>query len=101
MANVTMTYEAMSNASAQVKTHKENFDSMISSLTTIVSSLNGQWEGVAKTEFENAFQNLKPTLQKFSELLGRYSAELDKEVATVMEQQSSSAQRIGGNLTLE
>lgn len=101
MANVTMTYEAMSNASAQVKTHKENFDSMISGMTTIVSSLNGQWEGVAKTEFENAFQNLKPTLQKFSELLGRYGTELDKEVAGMMEKESGSAQRISSNLTLD
>ena len=74
---------------------------MISGMTTIVSSLNGQWEGVAKTEFENAFQNLKPTLQKFSELLGRYSSELDKEVAGMMEKESGSAQRISSNLTLD
>jgi WXG100 family type VII secretion target len=101
MANVTMTYEAMKNASSQIKTHKTNFDDMISGMTTIVNSLNGQWEGVAKEEFESAFQSLKPTLQKFSQLLERYYEELDREVADMMEKEGGSARRIGRNLSLD
>lgn len=101
MPNVTMTYEAMSSASSQVKTHKQNFDSMITGMSSIVSSLSGQWEGVAKTEFENQFAVLKPTLQKFAELMGRYSTELEKEVADMMEKESGSAQRISSNLAID
>lgn len=101
MADVTMTYEAMRSAADQVKLHKENFDSMISGMTAILSGLNGQWEGVAKTEFETAFQNLKPTLQKFSELLGRYGTELNQEVSGMTEKEQGSAHRISSNLSLD
>lgn len=101
MADVTMTYEAMRSAADQVKLHKENFDDMISGMTSIISSLNGQWEGVAKTEFETAFHNLKPTLQRFSELLGRYHTELNQEVSGMSEKEQSSARRISSNLSLD
>ncbi len=101
MPNVTMNYEAISSASAQVKAYKQNFDSMITGMSAILSGLNGQWEGAAKEEFENQFAVLKPTLQKFAELMGRYSDELDKEVADMMEKESGSAQRISHQLTLD
>lgn len=101
MADLLMNYEAMKEASGKVKTHKENFDEMISGMTTIIESLNGQFEGVAKTEFENAFYTLKPNLTKLATLLGQYSVELDQAVVDASQQQQASAQRIGTNLSLD
>lgn len=99
--NYSISYEALQNAASQVRLHKQNFDEMISGMTTIVDGLSGQWEGVAKTEFENAFRTLKPTLQKFSELMQRYSEELDKEVAETQQSQTGRRQSISSNLTLD
>ena len=101
MNDYGISYEALQNAANQVRQHKDNFDTMISGMTTIVDGLSGQWEGVAKTEFENAFRTLKPTLQKFSALMQRYSEELDKEVAETQQSQSGRRQSVQRNLTLD
>ena len=97
----SISYEALQHAATQVRQHKQNFDTMISGMTTIVDGLSGQWEGVAKTEFENAFQTLKPTLKKFSELMKRYGDELDKEVAETQQSQSGRRQTVNRNLSLD
>lgn len=101
MPDVTMTYDAMSTASGQVKTHKENFDTMLTGLISLVSDLEGKWEGVAKDEFQDAFDKIKPTLEKFADLLERYNTELETEVASMMKKDSSGGQRIGANLAIE
>lgn len=94
MADSVVTYEALTSAASSVMQHKQNFDEMIQGMTGIVSSLDGQWQGVAKTEFETAFAELKPTLVKFSALLGRYSEELNKHVARTQETEGQGVSSI-------
>ena len=101
MHDVAMTYEAMSNASNQVKAHKESFDKMLSELNSLVSDLEGKWEGAAKKEFQEAFDKLKPTLEKFAELLKQYDTELKTEVTSMQQKDSSGSQRIGANLAID
>lgn len=99
MADSVVTYEALTSAASSVTQHKQNFDEMIRGMTGIVSSLEGVWQGVAKTEFETAFEQLKPTLIKFSELLGRYSEELNKHVVRTQETESAGTQSINQSLS--
>lgn len=99
MADSVVTYEALTGAASSVAQHKQNFDEMIQGMTGIVSSLEGVWQGVAKTEFETAFEQLKPTLMKFSGLLGRYSEELNKHVVRTQETESAGTQSINQSLS--
>lgn len=92
-------YEALASAASSVTKHKQNFDEMIQGMTGIVSSLDGVWQGVAKTEFETAFEQLKPTLTKFSDLLGRYAEELNKHVTRTQETESAGTQSINQSLS--
>lgn len=99
MADSVVTYEALSTAATNVAHHKQNFDDMIKGMDGIVSSLEGEWKGQAKAEFENEFAKLKPTLEKFSELLGRYSDELNKHVNRTIENEAAGKQSINQSLS--
>ena len=98
MADSHMNYEALEQAETKVKQHKENFDSMISDLTQNLSSLTGQWDGAAKQAFDEQFAALKPQLEKFAELLGRYGLELKAEVKSEQERQAQRKTDIQNNL---
>lgn len=101
MQDVAMTYEAIRGASDRVKAHKERFDTVLAGLNGLVSELDGNWEGVAKDEFREAYDHLKPTLETFAALLERYTVELENEMASMMSQDSRGGRRIGSNLTIE
>lgn len=98
MADSLMNYDALEKASAKVKQCKENFDSMIKDLTKSLSELTGQWDGAAKKEFDTQFEALKPKLNEFVALLGRYELELKAEVKSEQERQAERKVKIGTEL---
>lgn len=95
MADIKISYQTLSDVAAKVKQHRENYDAMIKDFKGNLRSLDGQWSGEAKNQFDKEFEALRPQLEKFGNTLGAYAEalfatvqkgqEMDKEIRADVE----------------
>ena len=69
--------------------------SVLSNLTKLQEQLRGEWEGQAFQGFDAQFQELKPKVQNFIELLQQINVQLDK-TADAMTQRDIELQQSFG-----
>lgn len=73
----SMDYSAMGELAKEVTVMNKDFQEMITNLTSLVESLDGQWQGKAQVEFAAAYSKLKPKLDTISEVLQNYATEIN------------------------
>ena len=86
--NFSMDYSAMGNLAKEVTTMNEDFQTMIAGLTTLVESLEGQWQGKAQVEFAAVYSKLKPKLDTISEVLQDYATEINNAATSEQDVES-------------
>ncbi len=53
-------------------------EGIVSSLRSTIEALSAEWEGVAQNKFYAQWNEMFPSMARFSELLGEISAELQR-----------------------
>lgn len=89
-ADISMTYSSLLQLATEIRNIQGEFDSMRTNLDSLVSSVDGQWQGKAQTEFAAAYSTLKSKLDSISTVLGQYATEISK-VASCQEETENVA----------
>jgi WXG100 family type VII secretion target len=76
-ADISMDYGSMENLKTQVTNLQSDFSELQKNLSSLVSSLDGQWEGAAQKEFATAYSKLEPKLGKISDMLGAFASAVE------------------------
>jgi WXG100 family type VII secretion target len=82
MANsITVNTATVKSKAGELKTLNASFKKLVDELKTTESSLNTMWEGDAKTEFHNAFNNDTVQMTNFYNAIEKYVQNLETIVA--------------------
>lgn len=95
---VEMLYEQIVDGAKSLADRKTEFDKLIDELDKISADLESSWQGYAKTEFAEAYEDIRPTLVKFSALLELYQSETIIAVQDAAETDQASAERMDSKL---
>lgn len=96
MATIKLTPDELRTSATKYTQGSQDIDQVLSSLTNEQSVIRENWEGTAFTSFDNKFEELKPKIQEFSQLLVDINEQLNK-VANIIEQTDQDiASQIGG-----
>lgn len=66
-------------------------------LTRLQDTLRGEWEGQAFQGFDNQFNELKPKVQQFAELLQQINTQLDKTAQAMAQHDQDLSRNFGLN----
>lgn len=66
-------YEGMRTAGGKLNNEAANLQTLISTVSGIVSNLKGSWSDVAQTTFESQWNELLPKFKEFVPELEQYS----------------------------
>ena len=77
--------EAMRGKAAQYNAQADAVNDVINRMDTLLSELQGEWEGAASQSYANRYQELKPGFIKARELITEIAAALNS-TANIMEQ---------------
>ncbi|MFC4620316.1 WXG100 family type VII secretion target [Camelliibacillus cellulosilyticus] len=83
---------------AKAKTYGDSgsqIEDILSKLTTLQSQLRAEWEGRAFEGFDNQFNELRPKVQNFAQLMHDIQAQLTKTAEAVAEQDQLLSQNFG------
>ena len=69
-----------------------DINAILSNLQTLQDTLRGEWEGQAFQGFDAQFNELKPKVQNFAELMQQINVQLDK-TAQAMQQHDQDLSR--------
>ncbi len=83
MADIRINPDVLDEKAANVRSLKEEHDSIIENLRNLINGLNEIWTGEAQTAFIANFEGMRSTFDQFSEMLEGY-AKLMNENARVM-----------------
>lgn len=69
--------EQMRSRAGEYRTQAETVGGVISSMDTLLSALQGEWEGESSKAFQIRFEELRPTFFSAQELINEIAATLD------------------------
>ena len=77
-ANFNVTASNLSSGAATLSELNTNFKNRVETLAAEEESLNSMWEGEAREAFRRVFMEDKEQLVRFSQLIDKYVAALEK-----------------------
>lgn len=80
--NFEVTTSSLNSALSNLKTKRKSLESKIEALQMSEKNLSGKWEGDAKNEFENAFNNDVKQMKNFVRLIIQYESSLQDIIET-------------------
>ncbi|PID82952.1 MAG: WXG100 family type VII secretion target [Clostridiales bacterium] len=97
MANqIRITPDQMRERANQYRTEAETVNGVISKMDTLLSQLQGEWEGAASESYAARYQELKPGFMKAEELIREIAAALDSTARIVEETDTNIANQFRG-----
>lgn len=75
--SIIITPDSLRQHASRVRGYRADHDSVISQLTNLINSLEGEWKGDAQQALYDEFHAMEPTFRAFSELLGRFAETMD------------------------
>lgn len=86
--------EELLTEATRVANLREEYDSIISQLGSIIQSLGGNaWMGKSQTSMAQKYDNMRPAFQQFSQLLEEYYTDM-RRVATEMEETDNETAQV-------
>lgn len=73
----------------------QDIEQILRELTNLQEQLRGEWEGAAFQKFDEQFQQLKPKVTDFSNLMHQIEQQLAKTATAVEEQDQALSQNFG------
>lgn len=92
---IKMTPEELHSKSQRYGDGAEQINDVLSKLQSLQDELRGEWEGQAFERFDEQFQELRPKVNEFEELLRDIQAQLQKTAQAVQEQDEALSQNFG------
>eukprot|EP00828_Plagiopyla_frontata_P008617 TRINITY_DN14332_c0_g1_i1.p6 TRINITY_DN14332_c0_g1~~TRINITY_DN14332_c0_g1_i1.p6 ORF type:complete len:116 (+),score=16.48 TRINITY_DN14332_c0_g1_i1:399-746(+) len=80
--------EQMLTRSREYQTEADNIDQVINKMTSLINTLQSEWEGAASQSFANQFEQLKPSFINMKDLVETISRQL-QETGNAMQQMDS------------
>lgn len=73
----------------------DQINDVLSKLQSLQDELRGEWEGRAFERFDEQFQQLRPKVNDFEELMREIQTQLQKTAQAVQEQDEALSQNFG------
>lgn len=73
----------------------DQINDVLSKLQSLQDELRGEWEGRAFERFDDQFQQLRPKVNEFEQLMREIQTQLQKTAQTVQEQDEALSQNFG------
>lgn len=99
---IKMTHEAMAKSSSFIKTKYTEFESILRTLDSAISSLESKWEGAARLSFIREYSTIRPEMSKYPQILSKLSAQLaeaSKELEAADSKSAALTKSTQGNST--
>ena len=96
---IQLTPEMLRSEAKNVRRIKNNHDNEMGQLYKIVSALERDWKGKSQDAFVANFESMKPTFQKFSQMLEEYAALMDLSANEMETKDADLASRIAKSAT--
>lgn len=77
MARITITPEEVHQAASKFKNASGQTQEIVSSLQSLMGSMQPQWEGMTSQRFYQDYEQWRTSMTQFVELLSRIGTELD------------------------
>lgn len=91
---IRITPEEMRGTSRVFKSKSDETQGILKQLDGEISKLEADWEGMAQSAFVSEYNGLKPTLNKFVQLLSEVSTQLNQIASTMETTDSGIASKI-------
>lgn len=91
---IRITPEELEQSSTIFSTNHENTVQMLTKLNSEVDRLTESWEGMGQAAFFTQYNNLKPQMNQFKDLLLKISSQLNQVANTMRETDQSIAQQL-------
>ena len=73
MATIRITPDSLRSRAKEVDGYREEFNTTMGKLQSLVGALGDEWQGDAQVAFTQDFENMKKNITSFSECLQRYA----------------------------
>lgn len=73
MALIQVTPELLEGKASEVTNIRNEHDSLMNQLKSLITSLNEIWKGTAQDAFVEKYQSMQSTFTQFSEMLEQYA----------------------------
>lgn len=81
MANIKVDPDVLDQKAKNIRQYKQQHDEAIKNLESLVSNLDAEWLGNAKTNYVNSFNQFKGTFANFTETIEQLAVALEKQAA--------------------
>lgn len=97
MANqIRITPDQMRSRANQYRTEASNVEGVIKQMDSLLSALQGEWEGAASESYAARYAELKPGFVKAQELINEIAAALDSTASILEETDINIANQFKG-----
>lgn len=99
MAEIRVNSEMLRSASAEIKQQGNNFNDLMSQVSQILTSIN--WEGSASESFKEKVNALKPTMERYYQVITEYGQFLEtsaEQYEQAEQQAQSTTDSLANNL---
>lgn len=101
MADISMSYDAVSQIEEQASFLQTGFDGFIKVFKSTTKELMSGWEGKGKTDFAVNCDAMLPIMTAISDLLGKYSVVIGQAVYAQKSTDSAGAQSMKGTIGIQ
>lgn len=92
---IRMTPEELKSKATRYGKSGQEIEQILRDLTILQNDLRGEWEGRAFERFDDQFNQLKPKVQNFAQLMHDINTQLNKTAEAVAQQDQQLSQNFG------
>lgn len=97
MGQIRVSPETLQTRAREYNKASNEVNSILSNLTGLQQTLASEWEGQAFQGFDNQFNELKPKVQNFAELMQQINVQLDKTAQAMQQHDQDLSRNFGLN----
>ena len=97
MSQIKVSPETLQSRAREYGKASNDITTILNNLQRLQDTLRGEWEGAAFQGFENQFNELKPKVQNFAELMQQINTQLDKTAQAMQQNDQALSRNFGLN----
>lgn len=96
MSRIKLTPDELRTSAGKYTAGSDDVTRVLNDLTNEQETIRNNWEGTAFQSFDNQFNELKPKIQEFAQLLQDINQQLNKVAEIIETTDADIASQIGG-----
>ena len=97
MGQIKVSPETLQTRAREYSKASNEVNGILSNLSALQQTLAAEWEGQAFQGFDNQFNELKPKVQNFAELMQQINVQLDKTAQAMQQHDQDLSRNFGLN----